>query len=254
MDKLSYIKFPIFKNHPELFCVFSTRVGGFSKGKFSTMNMGLTSGDKIDIVKKNRKKWFELLNIREKKIAIPKQIHSDCVNKVTKPGIYSDTDALITNREDIFLSIQTADCLPIFIYEPEKKVIAVVHAGWQGALKGIVINTFEILINNYFIQPNLLKVAIGPGIQKSCFELREDVFTKFPIEFLSKHEDPKKRNLDLSAFVRNQLIENKVSGKNIYVNTSCTHCEQTKYYSYRRDKNHSGRMMGIIGFKKALNT
>ena len=104
MNNPSIITFPIFEDRPELFCVFSTRIGGFSRNEYSTMNMGLTSGDNIDTVRKNRIHWFNTLSIDEKNLAIPKQIHSAFVKKVTKPGIYDNTDALYTNNEKIITS------------------------------------------------------------------------------------------------------------------------------------------------------
>ena len=249
----SFITFPIFEKYPNIFCAFSTRIGGFSEDKYSTMNMGLTSGDNIDIVKKNRKKWFDLFKIDENKIAIPKQIHSASVKKVKKAGIYADTDALITNNQDILLSVQTADCLPIFMFEPEKNVITVIHAGWQGALKGIVSNTLDSLINEYKIQTDILNVAIGPGLQSSCFELREDVFMKFPDEFLIEHGDIEKKYLNLHGYIESQMLNYNIKKENIYMDLNCTHCQTDKFYSYRCDKYQSGRMMGIISFKNALN-
>jgi purine-nucleoside/S-methyl-5'-thioadenosine phosphorylase / adenosine deaminase len=254
MKNPSIITFPIFDGYPELFCVFSTRIGGFSENEYSTMNMGLTCGDNINTVKKNRKLWFDTLNIDENKLAIPKQIHSEFVKKVIKPGIYEDTDGLCTENQNIILTIQTADCLPVFIYEPEKKIIAVVHAGWQGALKGIILKALDKLENDHLIENSKLKIAIGPGIQSTCFEVREDVYSKFPLEFLSMHEDPKKKYLDLQLFIKNQFMRQGVSEKNLFIDSTCTHCDNKRYYSYRRDKNHSGRMMGILSFKNALNT
>ena len=253
MNNPSIITFPIFEDHPELFCVFSTRIGGFSENEYSTMNMGLTSGDNIDTVRKNRKHWFNTLSIDEKNLAIPKQIHSAFVKKVTKPGIYEDTDGLYTDNHEMFLSVQTADCLPVFLYEPEKKIIAIVHAGWQGSLKGIILEMLDHLENDCAIQTTKLKIAIGPGIQSTCFEVREDVYSKFPSEFLSKHEDIEKRYLNLQSFIKNQFNSRGVLEKNIYIDSTCTHCDEERYYSYRRDKNHSGRMMGIISLKNTLN-
>jgi len=254
MKNKSFITFPIFEKFPEIFCTFSTRIGGFSKNKYSTMNMGLTSGDNIDTVRKNHKHLFDSLGIDEKKLAIPKQIHSAFVKKVNKPGIYNDTDGLFTDNQEIILSLQTADCLPVFLYEPESKIIAILHAGWQGSAKGIILKALGKLEIDFEIQTDKLRVALGPGIQSSCFELREDVFSKFPAEFLYKHDDLGKRYLDLQSFVKNQFISRGVIESNIFVDSTCTHCENKKYYSYRRDKNHSGRMMGIISFRNALNT
>lgn len=254
MTNHSFITFPIFKEHPEIFCVFTTRIGGFSQSKYSTMNMGLTSGDNIDTVLKNRKQLFEMLNIDEKKLAIPKQIHSDFVTKAIKPGIYDDTDGLYTDNREIILTIQTADCLPVFMYEPNKSVISIVHVGWQGALKGIIIRTLDRLKKDYHIEISNLKIAIGPGIQPTCFEIREDVYSKFPSEFLKKHEDKNKKFLNLQGFVKHQLLDQSVKTNNIYIDSNCTHCDDLHYYSYRRDKNHSGRMMGFLSFRSALNS
>jgi len=253
MINKSFITFPIFKEFPDIFCAFSTRIGGYSQNLYSNMNMGLTSGDNIDTVRKNRKHWFEYLNIDEKKLVIPNQTHSAFVKRVNKPGIYEDTDGLYTDNMEVILSVQTADCLPVFLYEPERKIIAIVHAGWQGSKKGVILKTLEKLEIESETQTNKLRVAIGPGIQSSCFELREDVFSKYPAEFLYEHEDPEKKYLDLQSFVKSQFTSRGVIESNIFVDSSCTHCENLKYYSYRRDKNHSGRMMGIIGFTNALN-
>jgi YfiH family protein len=254
MNSPSYINFPIFDHYPELFCIFSTRIGGFSKNEYSTMNMGLTSGDKIDIVNKNRKHLFKMLKVEEEKLAISKQIHSAFVKKVTKPGVYTDTDALFTNRQDFLLSVQTADCLPVFMYDPNKKVIAAIHAGWQGSLRGIVSETLALVIKEYAIHPNNLKIAIGPGIQGTCFELREDVFSQFPNQFLKMHENKETKYLDLQSFIKSQLVRCGVIENNIYIDTTCTHCDDKRFYSYRRNKNKSGRMIGIIGFKNVLST
>jgi YfiH family protein len=253
MNNASYITFPIFNNHPELFCVFTTRLGGFSKNKYSTLNLGLSSGDKIGVVKKNRKYVFDLLKIEEDKLAIPKQIHSAFVKNASEPGMYSETDALYTNSIEILLSVQTADCLPIFVYDPNKKVIAVIHAGWKGSLKGIVPKTLELLIKEFAIDTINLKIAIGPGIQGTCFEVREDVYSKFPDIFLKEHESNEKKYLNLQAYIKNQLMVNGIVENNIYIDTTCTHCDTDRFYSYRCDKDQSGRMMGIIGFKKVLN-
>jgi len=193
------------------------------------------------------------IHIDEKKLVIPNQTHSAFVKRVNKPGIYEDTDGLYTDNMEVILSVQTADCLPVFLYEPERKIIAIVHAGWQGSKKGIILKTLEKLEIESETQTNKLRVAIGPGIQSSCFELREDVFSKYPAEFLYEHEDPEKKYLDLQSFVKSQFTSRGVIESNIFVDSSCTHCENLKYYSYRRDKNHSGRMMGIIGFTNALN-
>ena len=105
----------------------------------------------------------------------------------------------------------------------------------------------DILFEHHKARSSDLFVAIGPGLQRECFEVRSDVFNQFPKEFLDKHPDKSKRLLNLSAYVYQQIISKGVLAEHIHRNTDCTKCNQEKYYSYRRDGEKSGRMMGIIG-------
>jgi len=171
----SMIRFPIFAAFPELVCAFSTRIGGVSKSPYNGQNMGLKTGDNPNDVFRNRKSFFGKLGISEEDIAFSDQIHGKKVGVVFKPGIYESCDALITNEPNTFLAIQTADCFPLFFYEPQQKAVAAVHAGWRGAISGIVPATLDLLVEKYRIRIDQLRVAIGPGLQKECFEVGEDV-------------------------------------------------------------------------------
>ena len=108
--------FEIFKNQNIIHCS-SNRIGGFSKETFKSLNLGLSTSDDKETVNRNRIKFFKYLNIEENQLAIPKQIHSANIEIVDTPGIYSNSDALITRNKGIVLTIQTADCFPVFIYD-----------------------------------------------------------------------------------------------------------------------------------------
>ena len=250
MKDESYITFQIFKQFHELVCAFSTRRGGFSKGNFSSLNMGNIKNDDRTVVMNNRRLFFKKLAIAENTVALPDQIHSANIKSVLSPGIFSNTDALVTSITGIFLGIQTADCFPVFIYCPKKKITGIIHAGWKGAVQNIVIKTVELLVKNFGVLASELFVAIGPGLQKECFEVRSDVFEIFPRKFLEYHEDPAKRFLNLSGYLKQQLISLEIPVDQIYVSMDCTKCNQKRYYSYRRDGERSGRMLGIIGLRQ----
>jgi YfiH family protein len=250
---MSFIAFNIFSPFPELICAFSRRQGGVSRGIYSSFNLGWNTGDSAETVERNRRFFFNELGIKKERIAFAEQIHSANVGIADKPGIYRKTDAMICSKEDLFLSVQTADCFPLFIYLPNKKIVAIIHAGWKGVALGIIKNVFQILYHDFYVQPADLYVAVGPGIQSECFEVGEDVCKLFPTDYLKDSPVRNKKYLNLQGFIIHQLInELSVIKKNIYVDPSCTKCGAKDYYSYRRDGVQSGRMMGIIGIKKGV--
>jgi YfiH family protein len=211
--------------------------------------MGNIKNDGLTTVMNNRRLFYKILGIVEDVVALPDQIHSANVEIVSSTGIIPKTDALITSKRGLFLGVQTADCFPVFIYSPEKKIIGIVHAGWKGAVQNILTKTIEQMIKNLNVASSELFVVIGPGLQRECFEVRSDVYDQFPAQFLNSHQDESKRYLNLSEYLREELISQVIPPEQIYVSTDCTECNQEKYYSYRRDGEKSGRMMGIIGIR-----
>jgi len=245
----SYITFQLFEQFKDLICAFSTRRGGYSTGIFSSLNMGNIKEDNMTTVMKNRRLFYNKLGIPENAVALPDQVHSTNVERVSSAGIIPKTDALVTSTKGLFLGVQTADCFPVFIYSPDKKIIGIVHAGWKGAIQNILIKTIESLIKNLVIVPSDLYVVIGPGLQMECFEVRSDVFKQFPETFLGTHPDTAKRFLDLSGFLNQQLISINIPAEQICQTHDCTKCNLEMYYSYRRNGEKSGRMLGIIGMR-----
>jgi len=242
-----FISFQNFFSTSDLLCVFSTRQGGVSSGKYHSLNLGLKTGDSRQSVMANREKLLSSINIIESKIAFTDQVHSTEVKFVTEPGIYEKTDALITNQLNLYLAIQAADCFPVFIYYPGQQLIAAIHAGWRGALNGIIEKTITHMCDQFKVEPGNLLTAIGPGLQKECFEVQKDVFSLFEGKYLTETQDKTKQLLDLQSFIVDQLKYSGVIDVNIFNSDICTKCQQTDFYSYRRDQQKSGRMMGIIG-------
>jgi len=247
MTDREYITFPIFDQFKELTCAFSTRLGGYSRDSFASLNMGNLKLDDPDLVYQNRRLFYTKLGIKESSVALPDQIHSDNIECIHTPGIFKETDALITSHAGLFLGVQTADCFPVFIYTPKIHTVVIIHAGWRGVVQDIVPKTVNIILSKAGSDPSDLFISIGPGLQKECFEVRSDVFSLFPENVLSVHPDPEKKYLDLSTYLVQQFLSFNIPTEQIFRMKDCTKCNQRQYYSYRRDGEKSGRMMGIIG-------
>ena len=224
---------------------FSTRKGGYSTGSFESLNLGLSTKDLNSNVEKNRMAFFHHLNLKSYNLAIPKQVHSDRVQAVYKAGIYLDTDALITNIPGVALTIQTADCFPVFIYEPAQHACALVHSGWRGTAKNIVGLTINNLCEEFKCNPDKMLVAIGAGIQQHNYQVDLKTAQHFESQYLTP--DGKDHfKLNIQANIINQLENAGVKHDNIEEDKRCTYDHIDLFYSYRRDGINSGRMMGII--------
>lgn len=243
--KTAYHSFQIFKNH-NIIQAFSKRSGGFSKGIYHSLNLGLTTADNIEHVNKNRQKFFDDHKIKIDKLVIPSQVHSDKILVVTKAGIYKDTDSLITNIKGIILSIQTADCYPIFIHDPKKNICAIVHSGWRGAVLNITGKTLHILIDKFGCKSNNILVGIGAGIRQNSYQIDHKTAANFDKKYIVS-DGSEHYKLDIQKNIVDQILECGIPLNNIEKDDRCTFENSDLFYSYRRDGIYSGRMMGIIG-------
>ena len=250
MSPAQYISFEIFKSHPQVICLFSTRNGGVSSGPYASLNLGLKTGDQKEMVIENRRLFFDEINIPQSQIAFTDQVHSGNVKHAIHPGIFNQTDALITDKDSLFLVIQTADCFPVFLYDQRKMAVAAIHAGWQGVLNDIIENTIEKMTRIFYSNPADIIGAIGPGLQRECFEIRRDLFSRIDKNYLSAHPDKEKRLFDLNRLITDRLIQQGIKPENVSTTEICSRCDHNNFYSFRRDKNLSGRMFGIIGIHK----
>jgi polyphenol oxidase len=266
---------------------FSTRANGFSRayGK-RTLNLGFTEEDSTIAVKRNRAAFIKQLeaanpiDFQPWTLITLKQIHSDLVHRVDSPPESQLVgDGLITSTPGLLLAIQTADCLPVILVDPKRRVVGVFHAGWRGTLKRIVEKGVGEMHRHFGTRPRDLKAAIGPGIRECCYQVGEEVrdqfesqFTyadklfrevkesdpvreKYPLLFLTARapghsELPKTIFLDLVEANRQQLLSLGVPAKNIEASDLCTNCRPDLLFSYRAEKGKTGRMMGVAGIRK----
>ena len=245
--KPSGITSKLFAKYTNVVCCVSTRIGRVSLLLFD-MNLSFHVGDNPENVKENRNRFFGSLGIDQRTLAIPGQVHGDSVLQVFTEGEYPSCDALITQRQELYLVVSIADCLPIFLYDPETKSIAAVHTGWRGSKAKILSKTIEELSGKLNVQPEHLIAFVGPSAGVCCYEVGDEVAQEFPEQFV-KQKGGAKPHLDLKEYNKSLLLSAGVLEQNIEVSDYCTICNPELFHSYRRDGNKSGRMMGVIGMK-----
>lgn len=236
----------IFENFPEIICVVSTRIGGVSDKPYD-LNLSFKVGDDRDNVRNNRKIFFGYLNIDESNLVYQHQTHSDNTVYVDKSGVINNNDAVYTDKENLFLCLTVADCLPVFLYHPAG-IIAAVHSGWRGSYKRTVYKTVVKLAGHFRLNAADIIAYIGPGLSVENFEIGEEVKGLFRKDVIELRNG--KYYLDNKLENILQLKEAGILKENIEVSEYCTYKEVNLFHSYRRDREKSGRMIGLIGMRR----
>ena len=241
-----------FEKYKNLICFFTTRLQGVSSSPYNSFNLGKDVGDDEDLVFKNTEKLIESFNLKDKKIISCKQSHSSQVTVVTKYiNSVENSDALVSNLSGFVLVLFYADCCPIFIFDPKNCVYAIIHSGWRGTLKNITKKTISVMKSEFGTEPYDIIVDIGPCIKRCCYEIGSDVEIEFKKKFIMWDEfliiSEYKSHLDLALANKQQLLLSEVPEGNIDLSNICTSCNASEFFSYRRDKGITGRMMGAIG-------
>jgi len=241
---MKIIRSELFSKFPQIKFGFSTKEGGVSPEPFC-MNLSIATNDSEENVLKNRELFFGELGIPQETVNFQKQIHSDISKNIETGGFAGECDATFTAQKDVFLTVSVADCLPVFLFDPKNEVIASIHAGWRGTAENIVSKTISKISEQFGTASEDIIAFMGPGISQEYFEAGEEVGELFRDEVKIRkgekfHIDLKKENFD-------QLIESGVKEENIEISELCTFKESGLLHSYRRDRERSGRMFGVIG-------
>ncbi len=178
-------------------------------------------------------------------IVIPNQVHSGKVQIVQEPRFHPSTDGLVTDDPCNVLTIQVADCVPIFIADISKKIIGLIHAGWRGVTSNIIEHCLDKLYSLGAERDNL-HVVLGPCIHECCFEVGPEVTEHFPIQFVKSGKSDRSY-VNLTGVIKEKMMMEKIPSKHIHIVDECTCCLPEKYHSYRRDGDRSGRMIAILG-------
>jgi len=162
-----------------------------------------------------------------------------------------DWDALVTDQPGVLLTVRTADCVPVLIHDPVHGIVAAVHAGWRGAVAGIVPKTLAVMAQRFGSQPGLLRVSIGPSVGFCCYEVDEPVLSRLRASYedwqsLVQGTGPGTAKLNLRGLVRGQARSAGVREDGIHPVSLCTICHPDLFYSYRREGVIRGTMVSGI--------
>ena len=236
---------------------FFSRQGGVSSGIYQSLNASKSSNDDPQSVALNRSKIARFFKLTDSSLSSLYQCHSaDCVvlSATDSYKIPPRADALVTKESGLILSVLTADCTPVLFYDPVSQVIGAAHAGWKGAISGILHTTLtkmEYLGAN----KNTLCAAIGPTLSVKYFEVKEDFLAMLKDKGINDKELLEQRNnktyFNLSLFITKQLQSFGV--QNIENLNLCTYDLEDLFFSYRRSAHKKepdyGRLMSAIVLK-----
>lgn len=215
-----------------------------TRNEIPGLNLGFNTQVSSQEIEQNRGLLSNEIATPLSQIAYANQIHGTEIREVTKGGFAGECDGLITTTVGVALAIQVADCAAVLLCDKEQGVIAAVHAGWRGAVGGIIPKVLEIMTRKG-TKVEQIQVYISPCISKEMFEVGEEVAEQFPNAFVDTKSFDKPR-IDLKGFITHQLVELGVLDEQIECEAGCTVLDSTTYYSYRREREKSGRMMAII--------
>ncbi len=238
---------PLFRN-PVVFHGFSTRKGGVSPKPHDSLNLGSNTHDEGKRVTENRDRFYRAMSIREENAAIPQQVHGDRIVQVEGPGPVPETDGLVTNSPGTALVVQVADCLPVYLFDPHRKAVGLVHAGWRGSRLQIVSKAVAHMGQYLGTNPRDLLAFLGPSIGPCCYDVGAEVGSQFPNKYVTEGR------LDLWHCNLDQLTDAGIQPERVSMSRLCTVCHARWFFSHRSSGGNTGRMMAIVGLgKKALD-
>ncbi len=244
---------------------FTTRHEGVSRPPYNSLNLGMNTQDQQAAVEGNRSLLARAFGLNQEALVTPRQVHGSDILVINEANedfshfLSVEGDAVITNQPDVMIGVCVADCVPLLLCDSEHRVIAVVHAGWKGTADKLVAKAVAGMQAEFGSNPSRIHAAIGPCIQKCCYEVDEPVKKAFlhngiDWDSCAEAKSPGKWHLDLTVANRELLLLAGLPADAIQASDQCVCCHSEQFFSYRRDKEESGRQMGFIMLKAVLGS
>jgi len=242
---------------------FSTRVGGVSAPPYDTLNLGVSRGDESACVRENYARFCGALGVETRRVTLSQQTHSANVRRVAEADAgmglwrrraYREVDALITDVPELPLTVFSADCGTLLLWDPAGRSVGAVHAGWRGCAAGIAERTVSDMVRFYGADPARLLAAVGPCIGPCCFETDSDVPEAMRAA-LGAEAEPylsrrgRKWHVDLAGLNRLWLLRSGVLPEHIDLCGLCTACRPELFWSHRKMGDARGAQAAMIAVK-----
>lgn len=238
---------------------FSTRLGGVSPAPWDSLNLGASRGDESAHVAENFRRFRAAIGAPDGPLVKNHQVHGTLVRSVTADDAEApetvptfDADGLVTDQPGVTLTVFSADCLPVLFYDPVRRCIAAVHAGWRGTAAGIAAEAVKAMIGRYGCDVHNIRAAIGPGISHCCFETTGDVPSALREHLgataeacITDHQNGK-FHVDLKRANQLWLEQAGIAPAHIAVCSACTACDLNTFWSHRILAKTRGSMAAMI--------
>lgn len=254
--KISYLQ-PAWAQEGTVQAGFTTRNGGVSRPPYNSLNLGYNTDDPRHNVEANRSTLARAFDIDPHLLLTVQQVHGSDILLIDEPNpdlshfLGVECDAVITDRPGIMIGILVADCFPVLLFDPARRVAATVHVGWRGAAAGLLGKAVKAMQNSFGCRPEQIAAAIGPGIGAHRYEVDRPVRDAFRLgagdwEKIAEEVALGKWHLDLKLSCQLQLEAAGLDPAHLEVAAECTCCHKELFFSYRRDSGKTGRQIGFI--------
>ena len=280
--KLPLLKYPLLEQTGIVEHCFTTRLGGVSEGVCSSLNLSFSRGDDPEAVMENYRRVAETFGKTVDDFVCTDQTHTTnvlrvgrehCGYGVTKEKPYTDVDGLITNEPGVILSTFYADCVPLYFVDPVNKAIGLSHSGWRGTFGRMGQKTLDAMKEAFGTKPEDVYVAIGPSICQDCYEISEEVASRFREGFWQEKAIKTycTELYDSGKYPRSEyLLPGKIEGKwqldlwlanyavlrsagipmeNISITDVCTCCNAPYLFSHRATGGKRGNLGAFLMIK-----
>ena len=254
-NSVRYLASPVLTSCESVAHAFLSRAGGVSPAPFDSLNLGYagTEGtDSPELVDKNYAILGRALGVTRDNLFAIRQVHGsrvavaeDEMRDGKNPPHVIEADAAITALTGVAVGVLTADCLPVLLYDPVKRVAGAAHAGWKGTEKEIGSKTVEAMRARFASRPEDIRAALGPCIGPCCYEIGDEVAQRFSATKALLREGGR-TTLDMALANMEQLERGGLKRENITLPGACTACSNRDFFSYRKDAGSTGRQLSFI--------
>ena len=261
VDGVGFMQFPLLGKLDFINHAFSTRLGGVSDGAYKSMNLNFKRGDDPDNVTENYRIFCKAAGFDFDTLISSSQDHNtnvrvvtkaDCGIGITRPHDMPSVDALVTNEPEVTLVTHYADCTPLFFADPEKRVIALAHAGWRGTVAKIGEAVVDKMQDEFGCDPTDIIAVVGPAIGACCYEVDTPVYEEFACltelkpAYFTRTLGRGKYLIDLKEVNRRMLMEAGLLSINIMISDVCTRCNSGLLYSHRASGGKRGGLVAMM--------